>query len=170
MPADYEFLHEYGERYPLLWEAPDHIKRLLRRQGRKAWGDMVDFDKALEQIQLMANVDTAFGQNLFAVVLNGTHLFVFSVSNPWYAPLERWLVEQFFLRIAPGDAGGAYEAIELVAKDFQASRIIMATAFAANDAALGKVYQAHGYTQQSTQYVKEASWLQSAPSLGHSPP
>jgi hypothetical protein len=130
--------------------------------GGKDWAGKVDPARAIAALRQLAE-EPAEDAALFAVVLNDTHLLVFTLAAPWYANAgDRWLVEQFFIRIAPGDAAGAYEAIDLVAEDFQASHIIMATAFAKDDAALGKVYERYGYAQQSAQFVKEAAWQQSA--------
>jgi len=159
--GDYEDFHEYSERYPLLRQALQ-LKEYIFEKGGKQWASVLDVESALELLEELAETPVVAGVR--AAILNGTHLFVYSVASPWYARNKVILAEQFFLRIAPGDSKGAYEAIEALASDFEATHIVMATALAKDDARLGMLYEAQGYTQQSTQYVKEAAWLQSVPS------
>lgn len=155
---EWQWLHEWEGRTTLLWEAPEHIERLVKR-SKPEWFQAIDIDHVIATLK-----DLAAGNNpggLQAVILNGSHLLVFSIGGPWFGK-DTWLIEQFFMRVGKGDEADAYAALELLAEDAGASHIIMATALARNDEALGKVYQRYGYTKQSTQYVKEAQWLQSA--------
>ena len=164
MPApitcDYTPLVEYADRYTLLWKAPDEMKRVFAK-SKPEWEKSIDFDGALRTIQRIA--DGRPVQGVDAVILNDSHLFVYSVLSPWWQPGERWLTEQFFVRIGRGFTSCAFHAIDLLAEDYRASKIVMATGLAKSDEALGKLYRRFGYSQQSTQHVKEAEWLQSLP-------
>lgn len=148
---------EYPERDTLIRNAQTLFKRALRHQ-KKQWGDIVDFDQAMSVIKYIADHGQFAG--IRAVVLNGTHLLFYSVGNLWFIKTPV-LVEQFFIRIAPGPEAGAYAELDELARELGLSHIIMATAFAGSDEALGSVYERHGYTKQSSQYIKEVTWPQS---------
>lgn len=158
--SEWQWLHEWEGRFTLLWKAPDLLPRLIAR-SKPEWFKAIDIDHVRATLDDLAN--NRHAGNLQAVILNGSHLLIFSIGGPWFAQ-GTWLIEQFFMRVGPGDEADAFAALELLAEDAGASHIIMATALARNDEALGKVYQRYGYTKQSTQYVKEAQWLQSAQS------
>lgn len=146
----------------LLWKAPEVISR-LQRKSKDAWFEHIDTDRVVETLQMLSR--GLHPNGLSAAILNNSHLLVYSLGGPWFTiGGERWLVEQFFMRVDHGEEAGAYEALELLAEDLGASRIIMATALARRDEALGKVYERYGYAKQSSQYVKEARWLQLAQS------
>lgn len=140
----------------ILAQAPALAFSVLSRQrgGGKDWERRTDLDAVLELYRLMADGSEPYG--LKTVILNGTHLLTYSISSPWYNPSARWLVEQFFIRIRPGhDPSPAYAAIEEVARDEAADTIVLATAFAPDDEALGETYSKYGYTKQSTQHIKQ---------------
>lgn len=156
--CDYEPFEEYSERYTLLWEAPDLIASTFARTT-KLWEGTTDVTGALDVFHRIADGNQPPG--LDAVVLNGSHLLLYSLAAPWWNPTEVWLSEQFFIRIGRGPTACAFAAIEQLASDLGASHIVMATGLAKSDEALGKLYSRFGYSQQSTQHVKEAKWLQS---------
>lgn len=155
MRSDYTWLQDFERRDTLLWEVPDRLARIQQR-SKTEWFNIIDTDEAVNTLRELAQGNNPGG--LQAVVLSDSHLLVFSLGGPWYAPHKRWLIEQFFARIGPGDEAQAYEALELLAEDTQASHIIMATALARHDEALGRVYERYGFAKQSSQYVKEARW------------
>lgn len=159
----YLLFEDYPEKDTLIRNAQTLLNRALRH-GRKQWGQMLNMDKAMDRIKCIATKGLDC-QGIFGVVLNGTHLLLFSVAPLWFMD-DPVLVEQFFIRIAPGPEAGAYAALEQLARDLELSHIVMATAFAGRDEALGKVYEHYGYSKQSSQYIKEVSWPQSHPSSG----
>lgn len=90
---------------------------------------------------------------LQGVVLNDTHLFLYTVSRLWFKKGD-WLIEQFYMRLNPRLIGNPLETLTGFARALDVQGIIFATMMA-NDNALGSLLQGAGYTQQSTQYVKE---------------
>lgn len=159
---DWQNFSLWDGRDILLWKAPEVIARLQQR-SKGEWFENIDTTRVVETLRKLGQGLHPGG--LSAAILNNSHLLVYSLGGPWFAQDgERWLIEQFFMRVDAGEEAGAYEALELLAEDLGASRIIMATALARRDEALGKVYERYGYAKQSSQYVKEARWLQLAQS------
>lgn len=156
-------------RYIPLDQLPERQKEFLLENGRKIidrvfarltsrgskgdeWTGRVDVDAAWQVFERLLEGETIQGLN--AVVLNGSHLFIYSLGAAWFNPDEPWLIEQFFIRLFPGPSDGAFEAIEELAEDLGASATVMATSLAPDDASLGRLYEAHGYRLQSSQYIK----------------
>lgn len=123
------------------------------REGGKDWAPMVDLRAVTRAYEAMAMGHIRDG--LKTAILNDSHLITYSMGSPWYAPRQFFLIEQFFIRIAPGPTDLAFAALDDLAKEEEADAIVMATAFAPNDADLAATYARYGYSQQSTQHIKQ---------------
>lgn len=135
--------------------APEIAAVVMQRSGRdgKDWAARLETDSALAIFQRLADGEDIPG--LQAVILNDSHLLVYSLGHPWWTKDKAWLIEQFFIRIGRGPAAGAFHDLDELAKSLGATTVVMATSLAANDQALGRLYARHGYTPQSSQHIKE---------------
>lgn len=147
--------HEYPHRASLMQRAPAIMDGVLRRLGGrgKHWDDRIEVDGAISVAQALADGIEIPG--LQAAVLNNSHLLIYSLGAPWFNSSQRWLIEQFFIRIDRGPTVFAFRDLEDLARASGASRIVMATSLAASDEALGRLYAQNGYSPESSQHIKD---------------
>lgn len=143
------------------------LERTAKGKGR-LWQDEIDLDFVIGQFYMLLMDGRSELPGLRAAVLNKSHLLMYTVQTSWLNPKKRWLTEQFFLRIGKGSSDDAFAALETLAADQGATTIIMATALAPRDAALGSLYQRHGYSLQSSQWIKQVE-ASDGSFNGHSP-
>lgn len=122
------------------------------KRSQKDWARALDRPAALAVMHKLAQDNGPYG--LQATVLNDSHLLVWTFGGPWYAPTEKWITEQFFLRLGRGSTDAAFDAIDLLKERTGASGVIMATSLAKNDEALGRLLARHGYMPMSSQHFK----------------
>jgi len=121
-------------------------------ESGKTWASRLDPDKALARFAMLLDGEDVPGVR--AVVLNDSHIFLYTVASPWWGG-DNWLAELFYIRVARGSTPLAMEAIELLARDSFCSSIVFATSLAARDASLGRLLHQYGYKQESTQHIKD---------------
>lgn len=128
------------------------VGRFIRRaqQAGKSFGQMIDPDATF--IAVHAALEGEHPE-LQAVVLGDTHILLYSLARPWWS-CETWLIEQFYGRIAKGQSDPLGSLDFFAGDHLGVSKIVFGTTLA-NDAALGRLLAQSGYTQQSTQYIKE---------------
>lgn len=147
----YTPLCEHPKRNEWLAAAPEVLARVLLRSN-KEWARAVDTGASVKTLaDLIRECEHA---GLSAAVLNDSHLLIYTVASPWYAPNEKLIVEQFFVRMDRGQTDEALAALDLLAKDLGATGAVMATSLAANDAALGRLLTRYGYSAMSSQHFK----------------
>lgn len=155
MLSAYKPLHEHEAIKELITRDMKAIyAAVLSRSERdgKDWNNRVNANDALEVIvSLMFNEGPP---GLEAVVLNDSHLLLFSVGNPWWSKTP-WLIEQFYIRLARGPSDKALAALDELAADRKCTSIVFGTSMAAKDAALARLLGRAGYTPQSQQLIKE---------------
>lgn len=144
-------LHEWSG-LPDLISSADTVLAAIVKRAEKEWARKLSKDDALSTLYLLAKDTGPYG--LQATVLNDSHLLVWTFAGPWYAMSEKWITEQFFVRIGKGSTADALAAIDLLAEKIGATGTVMATSLAANDAALGRLYGQHGYSPMSSQHFK----------------
>lgn len=135
----------------MLNDAEGIIKSIIKR-AEKEWSRTITVDEALGTLKLLSQDNGPYG--IQATVLNDSHLLVWTFGAPWYAVGEKWITEQFFVRIGRGKSSDAFAAIDRLAAKIGATGIVMATSLAHNDEALGKILVNEGYTGMSSQYFK----------------
>jgi hypothetical protein len=147
--------HQYPHRAELMERAPQIMDGVMRRSGGrgKHWDDRIEVDGAICVAQALA--DGVEIPGLQASVLSNSHLLIYTLGSPWFNSSKVWLIEQFFIRIDRGPVGFAFRDLEDLARAQGASRIVMATSLAANDAALGRLYAQNGYSPESSQHIKD---------------
>lgn len=149
--AAYTHLCSHPKRLEWLAAAPEILARVLIR-SQKEWARTVDTAAAVRQVAGL--VREAEHNGLSAVVLNNSHLLIYQLGGPWYAPYEKLIIEQFFVRLDKGPTSEALAAIDLLAKDLGATGVVMATSLAANDKALGRLLGRFGYSPMSSQHYR----------------
>lgn len=150
--AEYVALCEHPKRDAWFAAAPDMLARVLLRSN-KGWARTVDTQAAVKVVSgLVQDYEHA---GLSAAVLHDSHLLIYSVGSPWYAPTEKLIIEQFFVRVDKGSTEEALAALDLLAKDLGATGVVMATSLAANDKALGRLLGRFGYTSMSSQHWRD---------------
>lgn len=143
--------HQWDGKQSLLQNA-DSVLSAVIKKADKEWAIQLSRESALATLQKLATEEKPFG--LEATVLNDSHLLIWSFSAPWYAGDQRWITEQFFLRVGKGSTADAFTAIDLLAEKIGATGVVMATSLAHNDAALGRLLGAQGYSPMSSQHFK----------------
>lgn len=143
--------HEWDGKDALLANAGKVLEAIIAR-AKKEWSRKLSKDDALEVLTKLAEGTNPYG--LHATVLNDSHLLVWQFGGMWYAPQERWIVEQFYVRIGKGSSDDALVAIDALARNIAATGTIMATALAHNDEALGRLLAKSGYQPMSSQHIK----------------
>lgn len=129
---------------------------ILRRADRrgKAWAGRMNYQDVVAALRrIVAGEHPA----MRAVVLCDTHLFVYCVGPVWWDDHTNWLIEQFFVRIGPGDTD-PLAAIEELAVALCCKHVVFGTSLAPDDEALGRYLATAGYTKESSQYIKEVTW------------
>lgn len=144
-------LHDWDGLPDLLSNSEATLAAVIKR-AEKDWSKKLTQKEALDTLQMLATDRGPYG--LQATVLNDSHLLIWSFDAPWYAAKERWIIEQFFVRIGRGPSDKAFAAIDLLSDKLSATGVLMATSLAADDSALGRLYQKHGYAPMSQQYLK----------------
>lgn len=142
----HEFLADMHQRAPV-------VMARSRRQG-KTWAAIIDVESALGIFAWLAENET-YADHLRAVIVGESHFFAYAVSPMWFAPAKPWLVEQFFLRVAPGEHQHAMADIDAMAQALGVRGTLMATMLAPDDEALGRLFEQGGYRKQCSQYLKE---------------
>lgn len=147
--------HLYPHKDALMQRAPEIAASVMQRSERdgKDWDNRLESEAALAIFQRLADGEDIPG--LQAVILNDSHLLVYSLGHPWWCKDKAWMIEQFFIRIDRGPASGAFHDLDELAKSLGCTTVVMATSLAANDQALGRLYAKHGYRPQSSQHFKE---------------
>ena len=143
--------HEWHGKEALLKNI-DSILDAVIRKAEKEWAVTLTREVAIATLEKMGREEKPFG--LYASVLNDSHLLIWSFAAPWYAGDQRWITEQFFLRIGKGATKDAFTAIDLLARNIGATGVVMATSLARNDAALGRLLAGQGYQPMSSQHFK----------------
>jgi hypothetical protein len=155
MSSVYKPLHEHEPIKALITRDMQTLyDTVLARSSRdgKDWDSRINPSDALDVIvSLMFN---AGPPDLEAVVLNDSHLLLFSVGNPWWSKTP-WLIEQFYIRLARGTSSAALMAVDQLARDRSCTSIIFGTSLAADDEALSRLLARAGYQPQSRQLIKE---------------
>lgn len=141
------------EREHLLLGLPELAEKFLSRAERKGknWKNLVDPHAIYYH---MEQALTGNSQDLTVVVNDaGTHLLMYSLGSIWWGK-GTMLIEQFYCRFRSGPAGDVLGEIEALGRDIGCSAVVFATSLA-NDKALGRLLARQGYTQESTQHIKE---------------
>jgi hypothetical protein len=133
-------------------ELCDGVFTRSMRDG-KVWAQFLDREACVLAFQWLAEHEDL--QGLRAVVLNDSHLLAYCVAPMWFAPDKPLLVEQFFMRMARGSGDAAMDDIKQLARDAGCHAVLMATMLAPDDDALGRLYERHGATRHSAQYLME---------------
>lgn len=124
------------------------------RRSSKQWADTaLEMEEALAVFYKLTM--QAEYQGMKAVMLNDSHLLMYTVGSTWYAPHKKILLEQFYLRVGRGSGPEALEEIKELARAEGATGIIMATSLASNDAALGRLLAQSGYSPMSSMHYME---------------
>lgn len=121
-------------------------------QGGKNWEHLIDKDEA--RVTLYRLLDDEHPYLNIWISDSGTHLFIGAVSPMWWSK-KPWLLEQMFCRIRPGPVGNLWQELDDLGRDLGCAAIVFGTSLAKRDAALGRLLVRGGYTQESTQYIKE---------------
>lgn len=151
----YKPLHEHEPIKALITRDMQAIyDNVLSRSARdgKNWDMRINPADALDVIvNLMFNTGPP---GLEAVVLNDSHVLLFSVGNPWWSKTP-WLVEQFYIRLARGPSSIALADVDQLARDRNCTSIVFGTSLSADDEALSRLLARAGYQPQSRQLIKE---------------
>ncbi len=126
-------------------------------ESGKSWATRIDPDLALKQFARLLDGQPVPGVK--AVMLGDSHVLLYSVSTPWWGGAP-WLAEQFYVRVGRGPVDTAMRAIEQLAEHEQCGTIVFATSLAARDASLSRLLFSYGYSQESTQHIKDLTWQQ----------
>lgn len=147
--------HQHPMRDELIARAPELAQAVLARSGRegKRWAEFLDVDACVGVFDWLAQHEDL--QGLRAAIVGESHFFAYCVAPMWFAPTRPLLVEQFFMRVARGSCDAAMEDIKQLGRDCGCWGVLMATMLAPDDAALGRLYERHGGTQHSSQYLME---------------
>lgn len=144
-----------AENHPLGQWVADNVYALADKfvaradRGDKTWTHLIDRDAVALAIR-----DAVAGHGpLKAIIVEDTHLFVYTVASPWWDS-RPWMMEQFYCRLRPG-RGDPLAAVEELARDLGCAVVGFATSFAPRDAALGRLLARSGYIPQSSQHMKE---------------
>jgi hypothetical protein len=121
-------------------------------ESGKDWATRLDANLALARFATLLDGDEVPG--IKAVVLGDSHVLLYSISTPWWGG-PPWLAEQFYVRVAKGPTSYAMQAVEDLAKDNECKTIVFATSLAARDDGLSRLLRRYGYTQESTQHIKD---------------
>jgi hypothetical protein len=149
----------YAELYIRAPELYDKAVERSARDGKK-WDTRLDRNEAVARARLILN-DSIPGVR--AYILCDTHLMFASIGKMWWAD-KPWLIEQWYMRVAPGRSN-PLAAVEKLADDNGCAATVFGTSLAAKDVALGRLLERSGYRIESTQYIKDYTWPQSqAPS------
>lgn len=127
------------------------LDRSLR--DNKRFADNIDHDAALGTVILLLQGNDIPGIN--AVILNDSHLLVYSVAQPWFSGSELWLIEQFYMRVGRGSSDAALDAVDELGRSLDCGRVVFGTSLAPSDKALGRLLERRGYLPQSSQLIKE---------------
>jgi len=129
---------------------------ILRRADSrgKSWSQRMAYADVVKALEVIFNDDHPVVK---AAILGNTHVFVYGVGPVWWDPETKWLLEQFFARLGPGDSD-PLGAIDALAQHLGCKYIAFGTSLASQDEALGRYLEAGGYSQQSAHYVKETPW------------
>ncbi len=149
-------LHQHPRRHDIVDAMRQRAPAIMARSSRsgKTWAAIVDVDAALEIFEWLCE-NESYAELLRAVIVGESHFLAYAVSPMWFAPGRPWLVEQFFLRVAPGDHLLAMADIDQLAQSVGARGTVMATMLAPDDEALGRLFEQDGYRKQCSQYLKE---------------
>lgn len=138
--------------------APQLFDSALARSKRngKTWDTRLDKEDAVARARLILSDEVP---GLRAYILCDTHLLFASIGQMWWSS-DPWLIEQWYLRVAPGRSD-PLAAVDRLAQDAGCSAVAFGTSLAANDAALGRMLTSKGYRLESTQYIKDYTWQHS---------
>lgn len=144
------------ELYQQIWDAvPELFDKAVQRADRdgKHWAQRLSKDEAVAKVRGILDGEVA---GVYAIVLADTHLMFVSVGNVWWSD-KPWLLEQWYMRIAPGRSD-PLAAVDELAKDLGCSTVVFGTSLSPNDRALGRLLERSGYQLESTQYIKDYAW------------
>lgn len=148
-------LHQHPLRHELLARADELCAGVFARSERdgKVWAQFIDADAAIAVFEHLTEHEDMGG--LRCAIVGNSHLLAYCVAPMWFAPTKPLLVEQFFMRVARGSSDAAMEEIKQLARDNDCAAVLMATMLAPDDDALGRLYERHGGSKHSTQYLME---------------
>ena len=147
--------HEHPLAPYLLANCVELYEAMIGRSLRdnKRFADNIDHDAALGTVVSLLQGAELPGIN--AVILNDSHLLVYSVAQPWFSGTELWLIEQFYMRVGRGNSDAALDAVDDLGRSLGCGRVVFGTSLAASDKALGRLLERRGYSPQSSQLIKE---------------
>jgi hypothetical protein len=155
-------MYTLAREHPLFRQIYDSAAELFDRavarstRDGKTWHLRLNKEEAVAQARKVLD-GSAIG--VYAFILCDTHLLFVSVGRMWWET-QPWLIEQWYLRIAPGRSD-PLAAVDMLATDLGCSAVAFGTSLAANDAALGRMLTSKGYRLESTQYIKDYTWQHS---------
>lgn len=147
--------HQHPLRHDLLQRSPELAAAVIARAaaGGKGWDKLLDLDACFTVFHVLGEQE-ACGDLRAAIVGDSSHFIAYSVGSLWFMPKTPLLLEQFFIRVGRGLSEQAVGDIEALAQSIGCKGVLMATSLAPSDAALGRLYARHGYSQESTQHLK----------------
>lgn len=147
--------HEHPLAGYLLANSRQLYWTMLGRSERdgKSFADLIDHNAALSTVESLLRGEPSEGVQ--AVILNDSHLLVYSVGAPWFAGQDVWLIEQFYMRVGRGSSDAALDAVDELGRSLGCSTVVFGTSLAPSDKALGRLLERRGYLPQSSQLIKE---------------
>jgi hypothetical protein len=148
----YTPLHSWEGKEAVLAGGVERLRKVLAKSD-KAWAKDFPVQAAFDIVAAFARGDTPV-PHVHATVLADSHLLLWGLTEPWYYPGQKWLVEEFFIRVGAGSHKDALESLDLLAENVGATGVAMATALARSDRALGRLLAQQGYSPMSSQHFK----------------
>jgi hypothetical protein len=148
----YTPLHAWEGKEAVLAGGVERLRKVLAKSD-KAWAKNFPVQAAFDIVAAFARGDTPV-PHVQATVLADSHLLLWGLAEPWYYPGQKWLVEEFFIRVGAGCHKDALKSLDLLAENVGATGIVMATALARSDLALGRLLAQQGYSPMNSQHFK----------------
>lgn len=142
-------LSEHPDRDDILIAADTILDRMIAR-ANKTWTQSIDKEQALNAFFGLYQGQHPYGLN--AVVVNNSHVLIYQIGSVWYNPLTPIVLVQLYVRVNKGSGKEALAAVKSLAQEEGAAGVIMATSFAKNDPALGRLLAQEGYAPMSQQH------------------
>jgi hypothetical protein len=122
-------------------------------ESGKTWATRLEPTQALQAFAKLLD-GGELPNGVKAVMLEDSHVLLYAVSSPWWNT-DRWLSEQFFIRVGRGSTDKAMAALDSLARGLGCTQIVFATSLAARDVSLSRLLSRFGYSQESTQHIKD---------------
>lgn len=145
-------LHLWDGRHAMLEGGEERLRKVIQK-STKGWAATLPVDTLVNIVREYADGEQPV-PHVHATVLAGSHLLLWGLASPWYAPGQVWLLEEFFLRVGVGSLDDALASLDSLAQEVHATGVVMATALARSDAALGRLLAARGYSPMNSQHFK----------------